>query len=64
MINELLKANKVLKQENEIISKTAEVYMQTVKDILAIQPVEIAGISVVPVSKLSEVIEENLKKLK
>ena len=64
MINELLKANKVLEKEREILSKTADVYMQIVKDIMSIQPVEMAGIPVIPASKLAEVVENGLKQLK
>lgn len=60
MISELMKINEVLKIENKTLGKTAEAYMNIVRDILAIDPIEVAGIAVVPVSKIAEIVENRL----
>lgn len=60
MISELMKINEVLKIENKTLGKTAEAYMNIVRDILAIDPIEVAGIAVVPVSKIAEIVEKRL----
>lgn len=60
MISELMKINEVLKIENKTLEKTAEAYMNIVRDILAINPIEVAGIAVVPVSTIAEIVEKRL----